>query len=195
MSQNFGAGGSAQVNVLATGNTVTLSTAWTRYSSTIAVPSTSGKTFGSGGDDNTQLEIWYSSGATLAARSGNIGVQSGTVQIWGVQLEIAQPGQTAPTPLEKLDPVTQLQQCQRFYLPLQFYFAAYQTAGSTIYNSVTLPTSMRAIPALAISSPSLTNGTNPVNSALNINVLLMRYDAVAAGTAFYNGTVNCSADL
>jgi hypothetical protein len=59
----------------------------------------SGKTLGSNNDSFTGLEFFYSSGATNNAIAGNIGVQSGTINIWGVQLEIG----SIATQLEKRD--------------------------------------------------------------------------------------------
>jgi len=144
MTQSFGTGGSpsAAVQALATGNSVTLSTTWTRYSSTIALPSVAGKTLGTNNDSYTALSIYFSSGATANAGAGNIGVQSGTVNIWGVQLEL---GPTA-TPLEKLDPVTQLQQCQRFFQTGFAGMSSYSTPGVSIQHILLFPVRMRAVP-------------------------------------------------
>src|SRR5215469_16051248 len=147
--QSFGTGGSPSPasRALATGNSVILSTTWTRYTSTIAIPSLAGKTVGTNGDSFTRLELWLSSGATNNAAAGNIGVQSGTVEFWGVQCEIAQAGQTQPTPLEKLDPVLQLQQCQRFYQVGSLYQGGSAGAASvTLSASYTMPVPMRASP-------------------------------------------------
>ena len=48
----------------------------------------------------------------MATRAGNIGVQSGTVYLWGVQLEIG----SVATPLDYGGtPQQQLAQCQRFF--------------------------------------------------------------------------------
>ena len=44
----------------------------------------------------------------------NVGVQSGSIAIWGVQLEIG----SVATPLEKPDPQQDLAKCQRFYQTL-----------------------------------------------------------------------------
>ena len=76
---------------------------------TIAIPSTSGKTVGSVGDDYTGLVLYYSSGATTNVQAGGVGVQSGTINIWGVQLEVG----SVATPLEKPDPQQDLAKCQR----------------------------------------------------------------------------------
>jgi hypothetical protein len=149
--QNFGTGGSPSANVLAlaTGIATTLSTTWTRYSVAIAIPSVVGKTFGTtAGTDFTALQFWYSSGATNAANAGNIGVQSGTIAIWGVQLEIAAPGQTAPSPLEKMDAQQTLAVCQRFYQVIKAS-ARFVAGGASNFMdcTVTFPP-MRATPSV-----------------------------------------------
>ena len=115
--QSFGTGGSPSAGgwVLATGAAVTLSTTWTRYSTTVAMPSVAGKTLGTNNNDSTVLVFPHSSGSNSNAIYGNIGVQSGTVQLWGIQLEIAAPGQTQPTPLERIEYADDLRHCQRFF--------------------------------------------------------------------------------
>jgi hypothetical protein len=197
-AQNFGTGGSpsTQVVVLATGNSVTLSTTWTRYTSTIVLPSVAGKTFGTVGDDNTQLEFWYSSGATLAARSGNIGMQTGTIQLVGVQLEIAQPGQTQPTPLEKPDPVMQLQQCQRFYQTIYASLRApAPTAGNIFDNNVAFA-AMRAIPTAALITAGTVGNATSIGLVLNASSGRFEVTAVAAGDCYVlNNLYSLSADL
>jgi hypothetical protein len=94
LSQNFGSGGSSAV--LVQGQKATLSTSWARYSLTFAIPSISGKTIGT--SDYFDLAMWVSSGSSRDARLNNLGIQSNTFQIWGVQVEagsIATPFQTA----------------------------------------------------------------------------------------------------
>jgi hypothetical protein len=115
--QSFGSGGSPSTGayVLATGQQFAIGSTWARYSCAIAIPSIVGKTLGTNGDDHTQFIFFYSSGATNNQIAGNIGVQSGTINIWGVQVEIAAPGQTQPSPLEKPDLATELVRCQRYF--------------------------------------------------------------------------------
>lgn len=92
---------------------VTLSTTWTRYSLTVAVPSISTKTIGS--DANTSsliLNIYTSAGSNFNARTGSLGVQNFTFDMWGVQLErgpVATPFEQRPFGLE-------LQLVQRYYV-------------------------------------------------------------------------------
>jgi hypothetical protein len=91
---------------------VTLSTSWARYSLTINIPSVSGKTIGSGGG-YLETNLWVSGGSTFNSRTSNIGIQSNTFDIWGLQVEAG----PIATPFRRNSPNLQaeLAACQRFY--------------------------------------------------------------------------------
>lgn len=98
MTQEFGSGGSAAVTT-STSNLVT-TTAWSRFTFTVAIPSISGKTIGT--NSNLSLVI------RQAAASGSV------LDIWGVQVEagsVATAFQTATGDLQG-----ELAACKR-YLP------------------------------------------------------------------------------
>ena len=192
--QGFGTGGSPSATISGPGQSVTLSTTWTRYSVTIALPSASGKTLGTAGNDSTNLNFFYSSGATNATHAGNPGVQSGTVRLWGVQLEVTQPGQTLPTPLEKPDPELQLRQCQRFYIGMSFVFGQYAGSSGT-YINLPFPQTMRAAPTVTLSGIVYTNGSAAsVNSAQTSNALLVM-TTTAGSNCILQANAAISADL
>ena len=109
--QLYGLSGSDYNSALATGKSVLLSTSWARYSVTIPIPSINGKTIGTDSQDATWLRLFYSSGANTDAIAGNIGVQSGTIDLWGMQLEIGE----EMTVFENSDINDDLQVCRRFY--------------------------------------------------------------------------------
>jgi len=109
MSQNFGSGGSAGVNTYA--GQATISTSWARYSVTVAIPSISGKTIGAG--DCLALNIWFASGTALDSRTGSIGIQTGTFDIWGVQAEAGSTMTAFQTATGTLQ--GELAACQRYY--------------------------------------------------------------------------------
>jgi hypothetical protein len=193
LTQIFGTGGSPSGanRVLATGNSVTLSTAWARYSSTIAVPSVSGKTLGTNSNDCNQLEFWFSSGATSNAAAGNIGVQSGTIQLWGVQLEVG----SVATPLEKPDPRYDLSNCQRFYQQFIGRLDAYNVAGGITGWSVALMVVMRALPTAAVNFTGSANNTGSTVSPLTQGSIQIYSTAVATGNVVTNVFTTLSADL
>jgi len=135
--QNFGSGGSADVQTL--GSTFTLTTSWVRYSTTVTLPSISGKTIGAGN--------------YLAVRAMRAVTASGfTIDIWGVQLEYgskATPFQTASGG----SPQAELAMCQRYYyqaisseggnLSMGFMYSASQLQFTLSY-----PVTMRAQPTI-----------------------------------------------
>jgi hypothetical protein len=168
--QSFGTGGSptAAAWVLSTGAAVTIpGTTFARYSVTIPVPSVAGKTLGTAGNDYIGLGFFYSSGSTVNATAGNIGVQSGIINLWGVQLEVG----SIATPLEKPDPQQDLAKCQRFYSSILIQDGGYTGGTGPIVifpygPSAQYPTTMRASPTLTLSGLSYNNC-----SALNVGTL------------------------
>ena len=110
LNQKFGSGGSSDVNTYA--GQVTLSTAFQRFSVTTTLPSISGKTIGAG--DNLEVSIITSAGSDFNARTGSLGIQSNTFDIWGVQVEAG----SVATPFRRNANSLQgeLAACQRYYI-------------------------------------------------------------------------------
>jgi hypothetical protein len=160
IDQLFGTGGSPSARVNGNGQSVTLATSWARYTLTFNVPSTAGKTLGTNGNDSTQLSLWLSCSSANAdyVRSGSIGQQSGTINLWGIQLEIAAPGQTQPTPLERIEYADDLRHSQRFYQTGLLFLATNNNAASgQLQIAAPFPVVMRATPTAAIVSNASTN--------------------------------------
>lgn len=174
--QNFGSGGSPSAPVTGIGaQAITLSTTWTRYVTTVALPSSVGKTWGNAANtDFWSLRFWLSSGATNNAMGGGIGVQSYTLQLYGVQLELG----NVATPLEKLDIQTDLANCQRFFTISNFVISGYSPSASvTFYGSFWMPVAMRAIPSITFSNiqygtaSGLVVGANTTNQMAQFNAV------------------------
>jgi hypothetical protein len=108
-TQNFGSGGSALLNTYA--GQVTLSTSWARYSVTVSVPSINGKTIGT--SDCLELKLFVSAGSDFNSRTGSLGIQTNTFDLWGVQVEagsVSTAFQTATGTIQG-----ELAACQRYY--------------------------------------------------------------------------------
>lgn len=146
--QNFGTGGSPSAVVVGNlGVTPALTSTWQRYSFSGVLPSASGKTFGTTlGTDFAQIDFWLSEQGTYANRSGGIGVQSGTVQFWGMQLELG--GQA--TTLEEIDPRNDLANCMRFYAVQSGYLYGLVIGTTDISVLWTFPVPMRATPNVTL---------------------------------------------
>jgi hypothetical protein len=107
--QNFGSGGSGNVNSPA--GTATISTSWARYTLTVAIPSISGKTIGTSSGLGVDLAV--SAGSTYNTEFSSMGIQTGTFDIWGIQVEsgsTATPFQTATGNYQG-----ELALCQRYF--------------------------------------------------------------------------------
>jgi len=109
--QNFGSGGSPSGLVFLPSQTVFLTTSWGKHSLTFDIPSVSGETLGTDGNDSLSFHFWFDAGSDYNSRTNSLGQQSGTFDISQVQLEV---GDTA-TPFEHRSYGQELALCQRFY--------------------------------------------------------------------------------
>ena len=155
LGQRFGSGGSPSADVSVPAGQVTLSTSWTRYSVTVAIPSIAGKTIGTTPNTSSLVVIlWTSAGSTLNARTGSLGIQNNTFDFWGVQMERG----AAATTFEERPLAVELVACERYfqrygggglYEPLAQGFAYSGTDGLVM---LPLRTAMRVLPQLSIGS-------------------------------------------
>jgi hypothetical protein len=190
--QNFGTGGSPSANVNGNGQAVTLGTSWARYSLTFTIPSLSGQTLGTNGDSATLLNFWYSAGSSFNVRSGNVGVQSGTVYLWGVQLEVG----SVASPLEKLDPRMDLANCQRFYqIGTSLNYVAYQSAGGAFGGPMLFPVTFRGPPTVALIGTTYGNASAAGVNTLATNAMTLIAVATATGGCQFTTNFTASADL
>ena len=192
--QVFGSGGSTTVNV--TGQKTAITTSWARYSFTFNVPSLSGLTIGT--SSYLQLRLFTSGGSDEATQNASMGIQNGTIDIWGVQVEAgstATPFQTATGTLQG-----ELAACQRYYWKAGGN-AVFQAFGNGLSNSttsaqvvVTNPVSMRTTPSShGISTLGLTDTsstfaiTNSVIAQAGINQNL--FQMTSAGLTAFRGYI------
>ena len=155
--QGFGTGGSPSAAVNSIGVTKqAITTSWTRYSFTISVPSISGKTIGT--DANSSLLLvntWISAGTDFNSRTGSLGIQTTTIDIWGVQLEAGSTATAFQTATGTIQ--GELALCQRYYY--QVPDGLNESIGMAFYLSATeldlilqLPVQMRTTPTLTQTS-------------------------------------------
>jgi hypothetical protein len=155
LDQQFGSGGSTRVPTYA--GQVTISTSFVRYSVTVSVPSITGKTLGTSSFLSTTL--WMSAGTDFNARTGSLGIQSNTFDIWGIQLEagnVATPFTTATGTIQG-----ELAACQRYCYVIQGNTTNASSLGTGYWNGVTAvvgfissKSKMRTTPTLIFSAAS-----------------------------------------
>ena len=140
LSQQFGSGGSSAANV---GDTVSLTTSWTRHSVTLDVASMSGKTIGA----SSYVELRFF-GDVTATR---------TYDIWGVQLEAG----SVATPFRPAgggSKAAELALCQRYFQSYggdavaQFFGSGLAVSGTLAAFSFLTQTALRAAPTITFSN-------------------------------------------
>jgi hypothetical protein len=132
--QSFASGSGGSAAVTTEYGTVTISTSWARYSVVCAIPSISGKTIGTAGDDFLSIRLLLSAGTSVTGNQ-SIGYQNTTFDIWGVQAEYgsyATPFQTASGGSYQ----DELAMCQR-YLPAVIADGSIADLGSGFAYSTT----------------------------------------------------------
>lgn len=78
MFQNFGTGGSPSANVPITGQNITLTTAWQKFTLTFAIPSITGKTIGTNNDDYLSLTLNLPINTTMTIDLAQVMFNEGT---------------------------------------------------------------------------------------------------------------------
>jgi hypothetical protein len=133
-SQNFGSGGSASVDI--GGSTITISSAWARYTATVAIPSIAGKTIGTG----SYLALRFGAAINL------------DIDIWGVQMEVGSTASDFKTATGTKQ--GELAACQRYYNRYTPGTSAYgmlssagvATSTTLVRATFALPVEMRVAP-------------------------------------------------
>jgi hypothetical protein len=162
------------------GGTVTLSTSWARYTTTVTIPSLTGKTLGT----NSYLNLWLlvSSGSGIGVGQ-SIGVQNNTFQIWGVQVEegsTATAFQTATGTIQG-----ELAACQRYCYAITAgsNFPARAFNANFLYQGgIPFPVTMRTAPTLR------SGGTFSVNTG-SAGTMALDGSATTSGN-IYNSAAN-----
>jgi len=188
--QSFGTGGSSAV--YGSFSALNLTTSWQRFSTTVTLPSISGKTIGT----NSQLQI----NLTFPLNAVS------TIDFWGVQVEagsVATPFTTATGTLQG-----ELSACERYYERVApgvtyGYFGRAQVYSSTGINAfIEFKTTKRVIPTAIDASGSffMNNGASQANltgsftldagSTQKVGSVLNTVSSLTAGTQWSLGANN-----
>jgi hypothetical protein len=190
INQSFGSGGSPSASVNTGTTKQAITTSWARYSFTVAIPSISGKTIGTANDDRLNILITTSAGSSRSAYTDSLGIQTATIDIWGVQVEAANTASNFQTATGTIQ--GELAACQRYYWrgvnnnAYTFYTFGGATAATTAEFIQPLPVNMRVNPTsvdystmalqgigggavYAVTAAALGNG-NSSNAVLSLTV-------------------------
>jgi hypothetical protein len=169
IQQNFGSGGSTTVSTAITSQSIT--TAWTRFSMQVAVPSISGKTIGTSSFLNIRLDQAVAAGSVL--------------ELWGLQLEASSTASDFQTATGTLQ--GELAACQRYYYR-QTAPQVYSTMGTAqnilttqSISQIPFPVTMRVYPTTLDYS---TLALQESSTGTVISVTSVTFDASTGNTNF-----------
>jgi len=196
--QHFGTGGSPSANVETPAGKTAITTSWARYEFNVALPSISGKTIGTAATtDFLAIQLITSAGSTYNTISSSLGIQSATIDFWGLQVEAASTGSTA-SPFQTATGTIQgeLAACQRYYIRYNteasdygnFSSSAWALSATTAYGIFALPVEMRRA-ATAVEFASLAF----VDSGDNIfgyTLVTLNTNATKNKSAMISGTIS-----
>lgn len=190
--QNFGTGGSTSVTGIGS-QKISVTTEWKRYSATVSIPSIYTKTISSSGDDRFILNFYFDAGTDYNTRAANLGHQSGTFDVFGVQLELG----NQATNFEIRPKAAESVLCQRYFQrytdpPLRGVWSS--ATGGTRFSMNITP--MRIVPTVTFSgSFSFYDGTT-VYSTTSASITIgsqynstssIEINTVIAGAAMITG--------
>lgn len=147
LSQIHGSGGSPRLNILV--GKAQLATTWKKFSYVIDVPSLAGKTLGS--NHSVGIAFVLSAGTDFAARTGNIGIQTGVFDFARVSL-VEGDASAEDDPFSPRHIQQELALCQRYYEVLSgISVSGYSVAAAVSYATyVAFNVRKRVTPTLAV---------------------------------------------
>lgn len=145
LGQHF-AGGSADASGIGV-TTFSLTQAWQKFTFTVDIPTIAGKTIGTTGANATSITFWFDAGSNFNSRSGNLGQESGVIDIAQVQIEKG----SLATPFDRRLAAIEFELCQRY---CQTGIAAYMGMSGVLSQFVAVPfnSPMRIAPAISVSN-------------------------------------------
>ncbi len=143
--QYFGTGGSPSTAV-AIGNAqiVTLTTSWQPFAVSVDVPNLTGKTLGTNNDHSLFLRIFGSAGSNFNSQSGSIGIQTISMDLWGIHARLGSHTIDAANLYRAPDQGQEFAKCLRYYWTSAGIYFPSSTAQSHRF-----PVPMRTTPALS----------------------------------------------
>lgn len=142
LAQSFGTGGSPSTAVFTTAaSSVSITTSWQRFTYSVTLPSITGKTLGSDGNDWMGLIFEMPLNATFNIDIAQVQIEAGPVA----------------TPFERRPIGTELSLCQRYYQfnshgPSASQFSGDVTSGQAYQATANFAAEMRATPSVTLTN-------------------------------------------
>lgn len=192
-TQYFGTGGSPSANASTTGQAITLSTTWAKYTVTFTIANINGKTIGTDENSFTFIMFWLDAGSAYNTQSGSIGQASKIVSIAQVKLEEG----SVATPFMVEDKEVSLVRAQRYFahFPAGGAYTRFgrgiATSATNAYVEVTLPVTMRATPTTITQSGTAANYAL-LDSTGTITACSVVPTIIASGTSRNTLSLTCT---
>ena len=159
--QVFGTGGSPSASVTAISpTTITLTADWEPFAAVLTVPSITGKTLGTSGNDNLGIFFWTSAGSNFNARTNNLGIQTIGVDLWGIHIKRGVHTADATEAYRAPELGPELARCQRYFEISQAGYAGNSVAGCFYSGVSAFSVEMRSTPSIARISDIALSGFN-----------------------------------
>lgn len=181
--QLFGTGGSPSAVVNLTPQTITLTGSWAPFAVTFSVPSVSGKTLGTNGDDYLAVRFWTSAGSDFNAFTNSLGLQTIGVDLWGIHIKLGSHTTAAVDLYKQPELGPELARCQRYCEIGQYAYRGYQLAGSNAGSLQPFAVTKRGQPSVTTSNVTNTNFSNATLGAVAVG---------ATGGVLHTGLVNAT---
>jgi len=196
-SQSFGSGGSpsSEVNPISS-TTITLTSDWEPFAAVLTVPSITGKTVGTDGNDRLDINFWTSAGSDFNTRTNSLGIQTIGVDLWGIHIKRGTHTADATEAYRAPELGPELARCQRYaWVPdaTDSTWAMFPEvdSGTSIGRSLSIPwpVTMRAVPTVSyalgfagaggvsISRDKIDAAFNAFNAASSNNITITLVDA------------------
>jgi hypothetical protein len=186
--QWFGLGGSPSSAITGIGaQQCALTTSWQRFDILVNVPSISGKTRGTDGNDHLELVFWLDAGSTFASRASSIGQQSITFDMTRVSIREGdcrnEVDPFCPRHIEQEEDL-----CARYFQTwTDLMVAGYNSTGNAIYAQVTQSPQMRGnftTPVFSLNSNAASNASGLALHAGNNQRFRVAANITATGAGF-----------
>jgi len=195
--QSFGTGGTpSTANTGISPQTVTLTTSFAPFAAVLVVPTISGKTLGTNGNDYLGINFWLSAGTDFNISSNGIGLQTIGVDFWGIHIRQGTWTAADANLYRPRDTGTELAMCQRFYQDLGTISTRQYTLTNQQFGTmVTYPVTMRKVPLGSLRDTVVSNATGSFFALLGTTSLNYAAVATAAGIALTSSTVTLDAEI
>jgi len=165
------------------------------FAAVINVPSITGKTLGTNGNDQLIIRFYTSAGSDLNAIANNLGLQTIGVDFWGIHIRVGTWTAADAALYRPRDPGTELALCQRYYCLSLFTVRFNATIGGQIEESpIYWPVTMRGTPVTTLAA-GVVNGVANVQSANPIGARAELSSSAAGDSRCIGVTVTADAEI